>query len=158
MLRERLPKRLRLPHCERELIDEKKVLFRLNQLFEVVGSSYLVAITSRDIRHRNNRLFGDDRILGYLAGVPKLVYGGNPLVKLGKIYPILPKDFPHNVTPTSGPRLGTPKLNFHQIDGCSCPVCPWRWPVCNMRFLRAQKVNLIEKRFFFVTYYPNRGG
>ena len=60
----------------------KKILFRLNQLFEVVESSYSIALTSRNIRHRNNRLFGDDRILGYLAGVPKLVYGENPLVKL----------------------------------------------------------------------------
>ena len=112
-LRERLPKHLRLSHCERTVFDEKKVLFRLNQLFGVVGSSYSIAFTSnvRNIRHRNNRLFGDDRILGYLAGVPKLVYGGNPLVKLGKFYPILPKDFPH--TPTSGPRLGTPKFDHH---------------------------------------------
>ena len=83
-LRERLPKHLRLSHCERFIIEEKKVFFRLNQLFGVVGSLYSIAFTSRNIRHRNNRLFGDGRILGYLAGVPKLVYGGNPLVKLGK--------------------------------------------------------------------------
>ena len=48
-------------------------------------------MTSRDIRDRNNRRFGDDRILGYPAGVPKLGYGENPLVKFGKFYQILPK-------------------------------------------------------------------
>ena len=116
----------------------------------------MVAFTSRNIRHRNNRLFGDDRILGYLAGVPKLVYGENPLV----ILPYFTKGFPQKSqhTPTSGLRLGTPKLNFHQIDGCFCPVCPWRWPVCNMSFLRRQKGDLITKKLFFRRLNPEQGG
>ena len=70
-------------HCLKSKIHEIawNIKSNLVLLYQV---SYLVAFTSRNIRHRNNRLFGDDRILGYLAGVPKLVYGGNPLVKLGK--------------------------------------------------------------------------
>ena len=45
----------------------------------------------------------------------------NVNVNVSKITLILPKDFPH--TPTSGPRLGTPKFDNHQIDGCFGAVC-----------------------------------
>ena len=126
-LRRKIPKPYRLSHCERSVIDEKKVLFRLNRLSDLGMTPYCIQLTSRVVRDRFWGRFDDTAILGYLAGVPKLVYGENPLVKLGKFYPILPKDFPH--TPTSALPLGSPKWWYHQINPKTCPALPWRWAV-----------------------------
>ena len=59
---------------------------------------------------------------------------------------------------TSGPSLGTPKSDHHQIDPKFCPVLPSSWAVWNIKSLRGQKVDLIEKRLIFRQVGPQRGG
>ena len=104
---------------------------------------------TRYLRYGNNvnGRFGDGRILEYLAGIPKLV-----LRFFGKFFGnflILPKH-----TLTSEPRLGTPKLDHHQIVGCIVPYVPGGDPY---EVSTNPKVNLIEQELFRHIMREQRG-